>query len=113
LIILASTDTLELVTSSASTIDVHASWLDNGAGSVSVGRKNTAIASAATTVIVPSPSTGQRNVRTLHIRNKGISDNAVVVRHNDGTVAVEIYKQTLAVDTQFQYNDGNGFAAPP
>jgi hypothetical protein len=110
MIILLSTDTLSLTTSSTSTIDVHASWLDNTSNVVSVGRENTSITTATTTEVVAPPASGtQRNVRTLHIRNVGLSANAVTVVHFDGDISVELYKQTLDPDQQFQYNDGVGF----
>lgn len=114
MIILASTDSLQVATSSIEPIDVHVSWLDNSSGAVSVGRKNTSITSAMTTTVGPSPSAEvQRNVRTLHIRNKGSADNVVTVIHFDGAVSVELYSETLAPDSQFQYNDGNGFNTAP
>jgi hypothetical protein len=111
IILSSASDKLQVVTAVAGEVDVHASWLDNTAGAVSVGRSNTAITAAATTDVVLSPGTGvQRNVRTLHIRNKGTDPNDVVVRHTDGSTIVEIYKQTVPPDGQFQYNDGNGFS---
>lgn len=114
MIILLSTDTLSLITSDLSTIDVHASWLDNAAGLVSVGRENTTIMPATTTDIVAAPPTGtQRNVRTLHVRNRGSLDNTVTVVHFDGAVSVELYREILSPDSQFQYNDGNGFTTAP
>jgi hypothetical protein len=110
MIILLATDTLSILTSSISTIDVHASWLDNTSNVVSVGRENTSITTAATTEVVTPPASGvQRNVRTLHIRNRGVAVNAVTVVHFDGDISVELYKQTLDPDQQFQYNDGVGF----
>jgi hypothetical protein len=114
MIILASTlDKLQVVTSTADAVDVYAAWLDNAPGAVSVGRSNTAIAAAAVTDVVNSPAAGiQRNVRSLHVRNKGIGTNEVIVRHTDGITAVDLYAESLPPDGQLQYNDGNGFAAP-
>jgi hypothetical protein len=112
MIILVGADTLQVVTSADGAIDVHASWLDNTAGAVSVGRSNTAIATAGTVDVVISPAAGtQRNVRTLYIRNKDTGSNDVTVCHNDGVMVVELYKVTLPPDGQAQYNDGNGFAS--
>jgi hypothetical protein len=110
MIILLATDTLSITTSSTSTIDVHASWLDNTSNVVSVGRENTSVTVAGVAEVVLGPASGtQRNVRTLHIRNTGGSPNDVTVVHFDGDISVELYKQTLDPDQQFQYNDGVGF----
>jgi hypothetical protein len=114
MIILLPTDTLSIVTSSTSAIDVHASWLDNTSNVVSVGRENTSITTATTTeVVAPPPSGTQRNVRTLYIRNRGVTSNDVTVVHSDGDISVELYQQTLEPGAQLQYNDGIGFSSAP
>jgi hypothetical protein len=105
------TDKLRLTTSAAVTTDVHASWIDNAAGTITPGRTNTAITTAATTDIVGVPgSSTQRNVKTLHIRNKHATlSQQITVIHTDGTTAVELHSCTLTAGQALQYVDGQGF----
>jgi hypothetical protein len=111
LILASNTDFLQIATGSAGNVDVHASWMDNVSGAVAPGRTNTAgITTAAVTTVVPNPPVGvQRNVKTLHIRNKGTANNDVTIIHTDGTVAVELYKVTLQPNGTLQYIDEVGF----
>lgn len=66
-----TTDLLELVTSAAADIEVHASWADFLAGAITPGRTNTAsITTGTTTTIVAAPAASTfRNIRHLNIRN--------------------------------------------
>jgi hypothetical protein len=111
MLILASTDKLQVVTGSAGNIQVHASWMDNASGAIGPGRTNTpAITGAGTVDIVASPAAGVfRAIKTLHIRNTAVTSNDVTVRHTDGTTTVELYKITLAPGQTLQYIDEVGF----
>ena len=111
--ILASTsDKLQLVTSAAATLEVHASWVDNASGTITPGRTNTEITTATTTDVVASPaSSTQRNIKTLLVRNAHASTATdVTVRHNDGTVVVDVFKCSLPAGYMLQYDDDGGFA---
>jgi hypothetical protein len=111
LLLTSTSDKLQVVTSAAVTVDVHASWLDNAAGTITPGRTNTAISTAATTDVVPSPGAStQRNVQTLLVRNKSTALSVdMTVRHTDGTTIVELIKCTLFVGYVLEYIDGVGF----
>ena len=112
LILASNNDRLQIITGSAGTIDVHASWMDNVSGAVAPGRTNTLITTAATTVVVGGPAVGTfRSVKTLHIYNKGTASAgiAVTVVHTDGTTAVEIHKVTIPPGANLQYIDEIGF----
>jgi hypothetical protein len=111
LILASSSDKLQLAVASAGSIDVHASWMDNVAGAVGPGRTNTVTITTATTVdIVAPPASGaQRNVKTLHIRNRGTANNDVTVWHTDGTTLVSLQKTTLLPGATLQYIDEIGF----
>lgn len=104
-------DLIQLVTNSAATVDVHASWVDNAAGTITPGRTNTAIASAATTTIVGSPAAStQRNLQTLIVQNKHASlADTITVRHTDGVTAVDLFTGVLAAVEHLEYLDGQGF----
>ena len=112
MLILASTsDKLQVITGSAGTVDVHVSWMDNVAGAVQPGRTNTpTITTAATTdVVAPPGATTQRNVKTIHVRNRAVTPNDVTVQHTDGTNVVQLHKVTLQPNRTLQYIDEVGF----
>ena len=113
MLILASTsDKIQLVTSVAGDIDVHASWVDkDGETTFTPGRTNTIITTAATTDIVAAPTgTIKRNVQTLSVRNVHATlSNTVTVIHTDGTNAVELESTTLAPGQRLTYDDAHGF----
>lgn len=101
---------MQVVTSSTSAVDVHASFMDYNGTVVTPGRKNTAIASATTTSVVLSPASAvQRNVKLLTAKNKGGAPNTVTIQHTDGSTTVEMHSVTLAPGETLQYNDEFGF----
>ena len=112
---LASTsDLLKVVTGSAGTIEVHATWVDllTTTGAVTPGRTNTAdISSAATTTVVASPAASTiRNVKLLSIYNAHASvSNPVTVNHTDGTVEQILWKGTLVPGESVVFNEGTGW----
>lgn len=111
LLLTATTDKIQLTTSSAATVDVHASWIDNNAGTITTGRTNTAISSATTTDIVASPaSSTTRNVKTLHIFNKDASTScSVTVVFDQNSTDYLIWKQVLRAGECLEYVEGIGF----
>jgi len=123
LLLTSINDRLQLVTSSVADIDVHASWVDTTGSpttTITPGRTNTAIALAAITSVAGTPAAStQRNVKTLHVRNKHASLACdVTVQHTDGTVVAELYKVTLGAGDALEYTDQAGFGggrvpAPP
>src|SRR5215475_7273065 len=96
LLLTSPNDQLQIVTSAAATIAVHASWVDTNTstGVITPGRNNTAISTATTTSVSGSPAAGvQRNVKTLHLRNNHATLPCdVTVQHTDGTVVAQLHK---------------------
>jgi hypothetical protein len=111
LLLAGTSDLIQVITGSASTVDVHASWVDNNAGTITPGRTNTAITTAATTTAVGSPAAStQRNVQTLNVRNKDAAvTNAVTIRHTDGTTIVELVKAVLGLGEELSFVAGHGW----
>jgi hypothetical protein len=111
LILASTTDALQLAVTSAGSIDVHASWMDNVAGAVGPGRTNTPTITTNTTAnIVGAPASGvQRNVKTVHIRNRGAAANSINLLHTDGTTSVSLYSLSLPAGATLQYVDEVGF----
>jgi hypothetical protein len=113
LLLTSPTDQLQIVTSAAANIGVHATWVDTNTatGVITPGRTNTVISTAATTSVAGSPAAGvQRNVKTLHIRNAHatIACN-VTVQLTDGTVTPQLHKRILQSGEALQYTDQGGF----
>lgn len=108
------TTLLQVVTGGAVTsIAVHASFVDLGVatGSVVPGSKNTLIAVAATTIIVPPPAAGiDRNVKFLSVNNQSGTPCQVTIQSTDGVNVVNLFSIILKPDWTIQYNsDGSGF----
>lgn len=110
MILLTSTsDLIQVVSGSTSALDVQASYVDLSGATVTPGRTNTAIASAATTTVVGSPaSSTQRTVKFLSIQNKGAAET-VTVKHTDGTTAVQLQSLSLGSGYTLVYNEGSGW----
>lgn len=114
MILLTSTsDKLQVITGSAVTTDVHVSWIDSNAAGTTItpGRTNTAITTAATTDVVAAPASGiARNVKKFNLRNKHASQvNTITVQHTDGTTVVELFKAVLAAGEVLSYVEGIGW----
>jgi hypothetical protein len=98
LLLTTAATVLRLTTGSAGEVAVSYSYADNNAGVFSYGGDAlTPITGAATTPIVPAPSTGQRNVRQVTVSNTHASvSNLCTVDVYDGTDAIPQWKGTLA-----------------
>jgi hypothetical protein len=114
LLLTSPNDQLQIVTSAAATISVHATWVDTNTstGAITPGRTNTSISTAATTSIAGSPAAGvQRNVKTLFIRNTHATlASDVTVQHTDGTVVAQLYKMAMQPSNMLEYTDQGGFS---
>jgi hypothetical protein len=113
LLLTATTDKLQLVTSAAATVDVHASYMDHTLSSDNVegGRQLTAITTATTTDIVAAPASGVvRNVKALLVRNKHASTSCdVTVVYDANGTDYELHKVTLAAGEGLEYVEGVGY----
>lgn len=110
MIILASTsDLIRVITGSAVTTEVHASWVDNASGTITPGRTNTAISTATTTTVVGSPaSSTYRNVRFLSIRNThASSQNTITIEHTDGSTVATLWKGILTAGMSVQVDENS------
>jgi hypothetical protein len=112
MILLTSTsDIIRVVTGSAASVQVHASWVDNNAGTITPGRTNTAaITSATTTTIVAAPAgSTQRNVKSLVLSNLSATSTTVSVQHFDGTVSSELFSCTLLTNETLTLDESGNF----
>ncbi len=110
---LASTsDKIQVVTGvAATTIEVHTSWVDLNGTTVTPGRTNSRITTAATTDIVPSPSAGTvRNVKGIYINNNSAGTNCPIsVVHTDGASAIELMSFVLLPGEFLTFNEEGGW----
>lgn len=124
LLLTSTSDVVRVTTGTAtSTIEVHASYVDNNAGTITPGRTNTRITTATTTTVVPSPGASvQRNLKGLYITNNSTGTTCLVgVEHFDGTNSIEIMQfnllpgenMTFNEDGGWRHRDANGAEYPP
>lgn len=106
-------DVIQVQTATDAPVDVHATWVDIvvSTSAITPGRKNTPITVGGFAVVTPAPAAStQRNLKTLHVRNKHPSLSCdVTVRHTDGTTVCELYKTALLAGRMLQYTDQGGF----
>lgn len=111
MMILGSTsDLIQVITGSAVVnTAVHASWVDNAAGTITPGRTNTIISTAATTTVVGSPGASTyRNLKFLSVRNThASSQNTITIQHTDGTNVIVLWNGVLNAGMSVQV-DENG-----
>jgi hypothetical protein len=108
----STTDKLQLVTSAAGDIDVHASWVDNLSDAFTQGKTNTTITTAATTDIVATPAASTfRNVKWISIRNvhATVSNDVTVIYTTTGPASYELVKCTLLAGEELVCHDGTWF----
>jgi hypothetical protein len=117
ILLTATTDSIEVITGTATTVDVHASFIDMTTadppvvkGSTS-NRQHSAITTATTTTVVSAPAASTvRNVKTLHIRNKSSSvATDITIQFDQNGTNFELHKTTLAAGEACEYIEGVGF----
>lgn len=109
LLLTSTSDLIQVVTGSAVTVDVHASWIDFTSSSQTPGRTSTAITTSTTTTVVASPAAStQRSVKRLMVRNKSVTTCLITVRHTDGATTVEMFQVTLLAGELLNF-DEEGF----
>lgn len=112
LLLTSTSDVVRITTGTASTtVEVHASYVDNNAGVITPGRTNTRITTATTTIVVPSPGASiQRNLKGLYVTNNSSSTSTfITVEHFDGTNAVEIMEFNLLPGENMTFNEDGGW----
>lgn len=108
--ILASTDSIRIVTDAAITVDVVASYIDKATTTYTPAPQATAITTATTTTIISAPAAStQRKVTAVSIRNKHATTAVnVTVQFFNGT-AYEVIKRALVAGDSLLYNDNDGW----
>lgn len=114
LFLVSTSDLIQIVTASPTTVSVHASWLDYTASTVTPGNTNTTITTATTTTVVASPAAAtQRNVKVLEICNtSAITANQVTIQLVNAVGTATLYTVSLPPKLTLQYTDDEGFLFP-
>ncbi len=109
----STSDILRVITASAASVEVHASWVDLNGTTVTPDSLNTPnITTATTTTVVPAPGASTvRNVKAIYITNVSTSASTrVAVEHFDGTNAVELMGFILLPGENLTFNDEGRWA---
>lgn len=100
--ILTSTDSMEVVTSAACTLDVVASYVDYTSSAATPGSQNTAITTATTTTFVSAPAAStQRQLKRVNMRNKSTTTCTVTVQKDVSGTNYELYSTSLGADDTY------------
>ena len=113
ILLTAVTETLELVTANAGSVDYTAAWADLTTTTFTPGTQQANVASAATTTIAPAPAAAtQRQIKLLTVRNRHASSSQTVMvqKHAGGTQIVLTPNVVLAPGEVLEYLDGQGFS---
>lgn len=114
LLLTTTSDVIRLITDSTATVDVHASWADNNAGTISVGSTNTAISTATTTTVVAAPaSSTARTVNRLNIRNTSTATSVTVTVQLYNGTAFELDERVLGPGSTLVFDEKYGFYPTP
>lgn len=107
----ASTDSLELVTSTAAGIDYNCSWTDGTTTTFTPGKSAGAISSATTTPIVAAPAAStQRNILNCTFRNTSTTTaNVLTVQRDVSTTNRTMFQTTLAPGEMLVVNQNGDF----
>lgn len=100
--VLTSTDSMEVVTSAACTLDVVASYVDYTSSTATPGAQNTAITTATTTTFVSAPvASTQRQLKRVNMRNKSTTTCVVTVQKDVSGANYELYSTSLGADDTY------------
>jgi hypothetical protein len=112
MIYLASTsDKLQVVTSSANPVHVHATFTDLSGTTVTPDRTDTSIGAATTTDVVASPGASTtRKIKFLSVFNDhATAAQNIVIRHTDGTTVADLWAGSLAAQTGVAFDEKCGW----
>ena len=96
--ILETTDSIEIITTTAAAVDYNCSWTDNTTTAFTPGKTAGAISSATTTTVVAAPAAStQRSVQNCTFRNTSTTTaNALTVQRDVSATNRTMYAATLA-----------------
>jgi hypothetical protein len=111
MLLTSTSDKIQIVTSSANPIAVHASYVDLSGTTVTPLRANTNIAAATTTDVVGSPGAlTQRQVKFFSVFNDHATSAQIIsVLHTDGTTAIVLWSGSVAAQSGVIFDEVCGW----
>jgi hypothetical protein len=95
-VLVGTTDSLEVVTSSASAIDYVVSYVDYTSSTATPGAAAGSITTATTTTFVPAPgAAAQRQLKHVSFRNRGTTSNTLTFQKDVSGTNYEMFSVTL------------------
>lgn len=111
MLILASTsESLEIITSAAGSVDYVAGYADHTTSGATAGSATGNISTATTTTAIAAPAAStQRQIREVTVRNAGTAANHVTVQIKPSGTARTIVKAALQPGETLAYSAGQGW----
>ena len=111
MLILASTsESLEIITSAAGSVDYVAGYADHTTSGATAGSATGNISTATTTTAIAAPAAStQRQIREVTVRNAGTAANHVTVQLKPSGTALTIVKAALQPGETLAYSAGQGW----
>ena len=111
MLLATTSDKIQVVTSSANAVAVHASFVDLSGTTVTPGRTNTSIAAAAATDVVASPGASTtRRVKFLSVWNDhATAAQTITVRHTDGTTDADMWSGSVPAQSGVIFDEVCGW----
>jgi len=111
--ILSANQSLELTTSSTSAIDYVVFYTDYSTDGTTVAPAVSSgqITTATTTTILAAPTTTQREVLHISVRNVGSAANTVVAKLDISATERQLYEMIMAVDDSLVWQKATGWVA--
>jgi hypothetical protein len=111
MLILASTsESLEIITSAAGSVDYVAGYADHTTSGATAGSATGNISTATTTTAIAAPaSSTQRQIREVTVRNAGTAANHVTVQLKPSGTALTVVKAALQPGETLAYSAGQGW----
>lgn len=107
----ATTDSLEVVTTSTAAIDYDCNWTDNTTSAFTPGDSTGQITTATTTTVVAAPaSSTQRNIQNCTFRNAGTVNNTLTIQKDANGSNRTKYSATLAASESIRLDQSGTFS---
>lgn len=108
----ATTDSLEVVTTSTAAIDYDCNWTDNTTSAFTPGDTAGQITTATTTTVVAAPAAStQRNIQNCTFRNAGTASNTLTIQKDVSAANRTKYSATLGAGESIMLDQAGVFHA--
>jgi hypothetical protein len=112
ILLTATSETLELLTTATTSTDYYIAYVDVTTTTFTPAQSNGNIATATTTTILSAPAAStQRQVKFISIRNRStVASQTITLKHDtSGTERYITSDITIGAGETLEYNDGTGF----